>query len=322
MLPAFKYVRPSSLRDCVTELNAPASVISAGCTDLLGCLRDGVFAADKLVSITGLKDVQGIRASGGDLHIGALTTLTEVAANPLVAEHYHALAQAAASVGSPQIRNQGTLGGNICQRPRCWYFRGDFPCVRKGGSDCFAVAGENVNHAIFGAAGCCMVHPSDTAAALIALGAHAGVVGPSGARSIPMSEFFVPPSKDITRETALQKGEIVTEIVLPAAPAGLRSSYRKVRARGSWDFAVAGVAIALQLNKRKIEAARVVLSGVAPVPWQSADAEKALVGHELTPKVVAQAATAAIHGAQPLSQNAYKIDLVRGIVEESLLALV
>jgi xanthine dehydrogenase YagS FAD-binding subunit len=277
MLPNFKYVRPASLRDCVDQVDAGA-VVSAGGTDLLGCLRDGVFSAEKVVSLTGIKDLSGISVKGSDLRIGALTTLTEIATSLLVSEHYKALAQAVASVGSPQIRNQGTIGGNVCQRPRCWYFRGDFPCVRKGGNDCFALGGENVNHAIFGADGCCMVHPSDTAPALIALDAHVSVVGPSGARSIPVGEFFVPASKDVTRETVLQKGDIVTEIVLPAAPQGLRSSYRKVRARGSWDFAVAGVAIALKLTGKKVESVRVVLSGVAPIPWRASEAEKALIG--------------------------------------------
>jgi xanthine dehydrogenase YagS FAD-binding subunit len=321
MLPAFKYARPASLRDCVDQLGESGSVVSAGGTDLLGCLRDGVFSAERLISLTGVKELQGIRAIGTELRIGALTTLTEVAESKQVVEQYKALSQAAASVGSPQIRNQGTIGGNICQRPRCWYFRGDFPCVRKGGNDCFAVGGENVNHAIFGATGCCMVHPSDTASALIALDAHVSVVGPSGARSIPAGEFFVPPATDVTRETVLKKGDVVTEIVLPVPPQGLRSSYRKVRARGSWDFAVSGVAIALTLNKKKVESARIVLSGVAPIPWRCVEAEKLLVGHELTPKLVAQAAEAATHGAQPLSQNAYKVGLVPGVVEESLLAL-
>jgi xanthine dehydrogenase YagS FAD-binding subunit len=319
MLPNFKYVRPASLDEAVKELASPEARLHAGGTDLLGCLRDGVFPARKLVSLGGLAELRGIAPAGGGLRIGALATLSEIATGRTIREQYAALAQAAASAASPQLRNQGTLGGNLCQRPRCWYFRGDFRCFRKGGETCYAPEGENEYHAILGGDGCYMVHPSDLAPALIALEAKARIAGPKGKRTVPLDAFFAPPSTDITRETVLEPGEIVTEVLLPPA-VGVRSSYRKVRVRAAWDFALAGVALALRTKDGRIAAARVVLSGVAPVPWRATAAEKALAGRPLDAAAAAEAAARSVDGAKPLSLNAYKVDLVRGIVEESLLA--
>jgi len=309
-----------SVEEAVVQLTN-GSVIHAGGTDLLGCLRDGVFRAEKLVSIQALNELRGVKALNGGLRIGALTTLSEVAEHPLVSGRYAALAQGAGAAASPQLRNQGTIGGNLCQRPRCWYFRGDFHCLRKGGETCYAVNGENEFHCILGGSGCYIVHPSDTAPALIALEAQAHIVGPSGKRTVPLESFFVLPSQDVTRETVLRPGEIVTEIVLPSLR-DVRSSYRKVRARGAWDFALSGVALGLRLSSdRFVEWARVVLADVAPIPWRALDAEKALIGRRLEVTVIAEAAAACVKGAEPLSQNAYKIDMVQGVVEESLLAM-
>ena len=320
MLPKFAYSRPMSVEEAVVQLTN-GSVIHAGGTDLLGCLRDGVFRAEKLVSIQALNELRGVKALNGGLRIGALTTLSEVAEHPLVSGRYAALAQGAGAAASPQLRNQGTIGGNLCQRPRCWYFRGDFHCLRKGGETCYAVNGENEFHCILGGSGCYIVHPSDTAPALIALEAKAHIIGPNGKRTVPLESFFVLPSQDVTRETVLRPGEIVTEIVLPSLRY-VRSSYRKVRARGAWDFALSGVALGLRLSSdRFVEWARVVLAGVAPIPWRALDAEKALIGRRLEVTVIAEAAAACVKGAEPLSQNAYKIDMVQGVVEESLLAM-
>ena len=318
MLSNFRYVRPTSLNEAVKELASPEARLHAGGTDLLGCLRDGVFPAQKVVSLAGVAELRGIAPAGGGLRIGPLVTLTEIAADRTIREQYAALAQAAASVGSPQLRNQGTLGGNLCQRPRCWYFRGDFRCFRKGGETCYASEGENEYHCIFGGDGCYMVHPSDVAPALIALEAEVRIAGPNGKRTVPLESFFVPPSKDFTKETVLEPGEIVTEVVLPPA-AGVRSSYRKVRVRAAFDFALAGVAVALRTRDGRIASSRVVLSGVAPIPWRATAAEKALAGRALDAAAAAEAAARAVDGAKPLSQNAYKVDLVRGIVEETLL---
>ena len=321
MLPKFAYSRPMSVEETVVQLTN-GSVIHAGGTDLLGCLRDGVFTAEKLVSIQALNELRGVRVLDNGLRIGALTTLSEVAEHPLIRERYAALAQSAGAAASPQLRNQGTIGGNLCQRPRCWYFRGDFHCLRKGGNTCYAVNGENEFHCILGGSGCYIVHPSDTAPALIALEAQAHIVGPKSKRTISLHSFFVLPSQDVTRENVLRPGEIVTEIILPSLPRDVRSSYRKVRARGAWDFALSGAALALRLsNDRVVEWARVVLAGVAPIPWRALETERALIGRRLEVTVIAEAAAACVKGAEPLSQNAYKIDLVQSVVEESLLAM-
>jgi xanthine dehydrogenase YagS FAD-binding subunit len=217
------------------------------------------------------------------------------------------------------LRNQGTLGGNICQKPRCWYYRADFTCLRKGGGTCFAVDGENQFHCIFGGGGTCfIVHPSDTAPALVALNATARVAGPNGVRAVPLEKFFVLPEVDVQRETVLARGEIVTEIRIPPPAPGTRSSYRKVRARRSWDFALAGVALALRFDSKRVIGSRVVLSGAAPIPWRSTEVEKVIRGKELTAEVIAAAAKAVTSGVEPLEKNGYKILLFRGMIEEEL----
>ncbi len=322
MLSQFSYQRAATIKEAVDSSSRPESRILAGGTDLLGCLRDGVVQANRLVSINGLAALKGIRQrQGSGLRIGALTTLTEIAEHRQVLDSYPVLAQAAASVGSPQLRNQGTLGGNLCQRPRCWYFRGDFKCRRKGGETCFAEAGDNQLHCIFGGGKCFMVHPSDTAAALVALDAKAGITGRRGARSVPLSSFFVLPAQSLERETVLQPGEIVTEILLDPPQPGARSTYRKVRERGAFDFAVAGAAIVVAFAEGKVRSARIVLSGVAPVPWRPPDAEKELTGKALDGPSIRAAAAAAVKDAAPLADNAYKVPLVRGILEEVLAGL-
>jgi xanthine dehydrogenase YagS FAD-binding subunit len=322
MLPSFSYARPKNLRDAVHQLSAPGARVQAGGTDLLGCLRDGVFGADTVVSLSGVPDLRGIRgALDGGLVIGAMTTLAEIAAHPDVVERYPTLAQGAAAAASPQLRNQGTIGGNICQRPRCWYFRGDFHCARKGGEKCFAVEGENQFHCIFGGDVCFIVHPSDTAPALVALDAVVRITGPNGSRSVPAETFFVLPSTDYTRENVLTAGEIVTEIVIPPRARGARGTYRKVRARGSWDFALTGAAVVATIASGNVERARIVLSGVAPVPWRVPEAERAIVGKRINARTARTAAAAAVKGAQPLSGNGYKVELLRGTVEEALLSL-
>ena len=324
MLPGFAYVRATTVADAVRQLTAPGARLHAGGTDLLGCLRDGVFTAQSLVSIGRLKELSGtsqVPAPAGGLRIGAMTTLRQVAADPSVSQSYRALAQAAAAVASPQLRNQGTIGGNLCQRPRCWYFRGDFRCARKGGDHCFAVGGENQNHAIFGGGACVIVHPSDTAPALIALGARVRLAGPGQSRVVPLSSFFVGPATSVVKETVLERNEVVTEILLPAAEPDLKSSYRKVRGRGAWDFALAGVAVALLMKGATVTRARVVFSGVAPVPWRSEAVEQAITGKALTADVVAAAAEAGVKGAAPLEKNGYKVPMLKGVITESLLAL-
>lgn len=320
MLPKFSYVRPTSLDEALTHLSSEGARPHAGGTDLLGCMRDGVFEAQKVVSLSALQELEGIRqASDGGLRIGALTTVAEVARNQLVQERYAALAQAAAEVASPQLRNQGTIGGNLCQKPRCWYYRGEFHCLRKGGNTCYALVGENQFHCILGGSRCYIVHPSDTAPALVALQASVRIARRGDSRVVALEDFFVPPSTDVQRETVLEPNEIVTEILLPRPARGLRSSYRKVRDRGAWDFALAGVALALQFEGGRVTDGRIVLSGAAPVPWRSREVEQVIAGKPLDVATCGTAARAAMAAAQPLERNGYKVPLFEGVIEEALL---
>ena len=320
MLPNFDYVRPRTLKEATDQLSGEKDVIHAGGTDLLGCLREGVFEAEKVVSLTGLDGLRGIEETAdGGLRIGALTTISEIAQSRLVSGKYPGLAQGASEVASPQLRNQGTLGGNLCQKPRCWYYRGEFDCLRKGGPKCYAVGGESQYHCILGGAGCYIVHPSDTAPVLVALQAEARIDGPKGKRKVPVSELHVPPSRDPRRETVLERDEILTEVRIPPPSSSLSTSYRKVRARRAWDFALAGVALAIDFRDDTARSARVVLSGAAPVPWRSEEAESAISGAAITPETAEKAAEAAMRKATPLKDNAYKVPLFRGVIAEELL---
>jgi xanthine dehydrogenase YagS FAD-binding subunit len=322
MLPKFSYTRPATIAEAADALAAGKATIHGGGTDLVGCLRDGVFSTDTLVSLSALSELRGIRTAGdGSLHIGALTTIAEIAGDRTVAERYPGLAAAAAAVASPQLRNQGTIGGNLCQKPRCWYYRGDFHCLRKGGELCYAYDGENAYHCIFGGDLCYIVHPSDTAPMLAALGAVCRVSGSASSRSVAVESLHMPPSEDPRRETVLEPDEIITEVVVPAPETGLRSSYRKVRTRAAWDFAVAGVALAIVFDGDSVYSARVFLSGAAPVPWRAGGVEEAITGTKLDDASIAKAAAASVDGAEPLSGNAYKLDIFRAIVAEELEAI-
>jgi xanthine dehydrogenase YagS FAD-binding subunit len=322
MIKNFAYVKAGSIAAAIKALSAKGACLHAGGTDLLGCLHDETMPAETVISISGIKELRGIAAKpDGGLKIGALTTLAEVAANAAVAGKYSVLAQAAGEAASPQLRNQGTLGGNLCQRPRCWYFRGDFRCARKGGDLCYAVSGENQYHAIFGGGPCFFVHPSDTAVALVALQAQIMIAGPTGSRPVRLADFFVGPDKSVTRENILAPNEIVTEIHLPPMAGKVRSSYRKIRARRAWDFALASVGLVLQYTNDNVSAARIVLGGVGPYPWRIDAAEKLLIGKKIDAALAAAAAQAAVQNAAPMPENGYKVQIVQGAVEESLLAL-
>ncbi|MFH1487469.1 MAG: xanthine dehydrogenase family protein subunit M [Pseudomonadota bacterium] len=322
MVTSFSYIRARSVDEAVRYLSLDGARAHAGGTDLLGCLRDRVFDVTTVVSIAGLKELRGIRATpAGGLRIGSLTTIAEVARNPVISSKYRALAMAASEVASPQLRHQGTIGGNLCQKPRCWYYRGEFHCLRKGGDQCYAVDGENPYHCIFGGENCFIVHPSDTATSLVALQAKVTIAGPKGRRTVAVETFHMPPSRDYTRETVLEPSEIVTEIVLPPPAKGLRSSFRKVRARRAWDFALAGAALAIVFTGDQATDSRVVLSGAAPVPWRSAEAEKVIKGARLDRDRAAEAAEAAMKNAEPMEQNAYKIPLFRGLIEQELMGI-
>ncbi len=318
----FQYVKAGSLAEAFKELSTKGARLHAGGIDLIGCAHDEVFEVEKVVSISNLKMLKGISTlPDGGLKIGALTPLAEIAANASIVEKYAVLAQAASAVGSPQIREQGTIGGNLCQRPRCWYFRSDFQCRKKGGNTCFAVMGENQYHAIFGGGPCFFVHPSDTAVALMALQAQLMVAGPSGSKAVKIENFFVSPKQSVDKENILMPVEIITEVRIPPIAGKVKSSYRKVMARGSWDFALASVAAVLEFDNENVRSARIVLGGVGPYPWRVPSGEKLLTGKKLDGAGAASAGEAAVAGATPLRDNSYKLDMVRGAIEESLAAL-
>ncbi len=322
MLPKFTYARATSIDNALAILNDRPALIHAGGTDLLGCLREGILSADTMVSLSAIRELDGVRsAADGSIRIGALTSIADIAADASIGRRYEALAQAAAVVASPQLRNQGTLGGNLCQKPRCWYYRSDLDCLRKGGEKCFAYEGENQYHCIFGGDLCYIVHPSDIAPALAALGAVCRISGPASTRSVAIESFHVPPTEDPRRETVLEVDEILTEIVLPPPDSGLRSSYRKVRERGAWDFAIAGVALAIVFDGDTVNSADVFLSGAAPIPWRATGIEAAITGKKLDAATIAAAAAAGVEGAEPLAKNGYKLPLFQGLITDQLEAI-
>ncbi len=302
---------------------------ASGGTDLLQLVKDripnrpGSGAPDVLVN---LKTIPGIdtvsRMGDGGTFIGGLVNLTDLAANPTIRERLTVLAEAAESVASPQIRNVGTVGGNLAQRPWCWYYRNGFNCYKAGGNRCFSAGGENQLHAIFGGGPSYIVHPSDLAPALVALDATFRVAGPEGERAVPAADFFVLPRTDPEHENVLADDEVLASVEVPAQPSGLRSTYHKVMDREAWTHALASAAIALDMDGDVCRSGRVVLGGVAPIPWRVPAAEQELTGRRITADVAARAAAAAVVDARPLSKNAYKVPLTRGVIERTLLGLV
>jgi xanthine dehydrogenase YagS FAD-binding subunit len=239
----------------------------------------------------------------------------------MIRSRYTVLAEAAESVGTPQIRNAGTLAGNVCQRPWCWYYRNNFPCFKNGGNKCFSVAGENQFHAIFGGGPSFIVHPSDTAPALVALDAKFRLAGLSGERTVAAAEFFALPKVNASKENVLAKDEVLASVQLPKPASGVRSAYHKVMDREAWTHAVVSAAIVLDMDQQVCRSARIVLGGVAPVPWRLQRVEAMLTGQRITPDLAAQAGEAALEGANPLAKNAYKVPLTKTVVRRTLLEL-
>jgi xanthine dehydrogenase YagS FAD-binding subunit len=246
-------------------------------------------------------------------------TLDAIGRNDEIRRRYTVLAEAAETVATPQIRNVGTLAGNVCQRPWCWYFRNGFPCYKAGGNQCFSFAGENQFHAIFGGGPSYIVHPSDTAPALVALDAEFRIVGAGGDRRVPAADFFALPRRDPARENVLAENEVLASVQLPAPRPATRSAYHKVMDREAWTHAVVSAAVVLEMDQDVCRAARIVLGGVAPIPWRVPEAEKLLTGQRITPELAARAGESAVAGARPLSKNAYKVPMVKAIVERTVL---
>jgi xanthine dehydrogenase YagS FAD-binding subunit len=317
---------PRDLRQAVTfaeqaRANGSQAMIAGGGSDLLGMVKDRIVAPDILIHLRAIKGLDQVTAAGGAVNIGGQITLDALSHHSLILRDYAVLAEAAGSVATPQIRNAGTLAGNVCQRPWCWYFRNGFPCFKAGGNTCFSITGENQFHAIFGGGPSFIVHPSDTAPALMALDAKFHIVGPKGERTIPASDFFVLPKQNAARENALGDDEVLASIELPAARPGRRSTYHKVLDREAWTHAVVSAAVVLEMDTDDWRSARVVLGGVAPIPWHVPDAERLLTGQRVTPELAARVAATAVAGATPLAKNAYKVPLIREIVQRTVLGL-
>jgi xanthine dehydrogenase YagS FAD-binding subunit len=296
--------------------------IAAGGSDLLGMMKDRLVTPDVLVSLKSIKGLDQVKpAPGGGVTIGGLITLDALSRHALIRRQYPVLAEAAESVATPQIRNAATLAGNICQRPWCWYYRNGFTCLKNGGTTCYSIAGENQFHAIFGGGPSYIVHPSDTAPALVALDATFRIVGPAGERVVPAADFFTLPTDDAARENVLKDDEVLAAILLPAVRQGARSTYHKILDREAWTHAVVSAAIVLDMNKDVCRSARVVLGGVAPIPWRLPEVEKVLAGQRVTPELAAKAGEAAIAGARPLAKNGYKVPLTRNMVKRTILTI-
>jgi xanthine dehydrogenase YagS FAD-binding subunit len=321
----FSYSRPATIKEAVSQLPKEfgKTVVMAGGTDIFGGeMKDNLIAPEKVIHIRHLKELQGIRPARGTLRVGASTLLAEVVESEAVQQRAPLLAMAAGRVGTIQIRNMGTIGGNLCQRPRCWYYRNNYPCFKHGGNTCFSAVGENDFNAILLGGPSFIVHPSDTAPALVALGATARIVDGSGReRTVPMEKFFVTPRENVRRENVLQPNEILTAIDVPDAPAGSKAVYMKEMVRETFDFALSSVAAMVTLKNGVVEDARIVLGGVAPIPYRALKAEAELKGKTLDEASATAAGVAATDGARPMTKNGYKVPLTQAVVKRALLSL-
>ena len=319
------FLDPTSLDEAIRLLTTPNGLVCliAGGSDLLGELKEDIVHYERLVSLSGIEELRLMRQDDSGLHLGAMVTLTQLEHDPRLRGPYRLLAEAARGVATPEIRNQGTLGGNLCQRPRCLYYRNALtPCLKKGGTGCPAVASPYQAYlSILGGQGCYSVHASDLAPPLIALGARVSMAGPAGVRTLPLAQFFAGPEHNVRRENVLAPGEVLTTVSLPALPEGWQGTYLKARERTAGDFPLVSVAVGFLLHNGVIRQARLVLGGVAPVPWRSLAAEAVLEGQPPSPELAARAAETCLAGGQPLAHNAFKLDIGRALVARAIVAV-
>ena len=322
-MKAFTNANPRDARHAATLARQARSdgrraAFAGGGSDLLALVKDRIVEPDVIIHLGGIKGVDRVESSSAGLTVGGLITLDALSRHEAVRGPFAALAEAAASVATPQIRNVGTLAGNVCQRPWCWYFRNGFPCYKAGGNQCFSVTGENEFNAIFGGGPSYIVHPSDTAPALVALDATFQITGPGGDRTLTSSEFFTLPRQNAAKENALADDEVLVSVRIPARRPGARSTYQKVMDRETWTHAVVSATVVLEMEKDVCRSSRVVLGGVAPIPWRLEEVEKLLAGQRITDALLRKAGDAAVAGARPLSQNAYKVPLTRNLVRRTI----
>ncbi len=321
-MPAFQLFQPASTEEALGVLDQYGSDawVLAGGLDTWDWLKDRVKKPAAVVDLGGISELREIRSLGGGLDIGAMATLREVIRHPEVSEQFSMLADAASQAASPQIQNQGTLGGNVGQDTRCWYYRDGWSCYRAGGNICYADTPTAMNreHAILGASRCVAVNPSDTAPVLVALDAEMVVRNSTGERVVPAQDFFIGPAVDIMRMTALQPGDILTSIRIPWTWANTRFYFEKARDRAVWDFPLANVASAAKISNGVVEDIRIVANGVAPYPVRFLAAEDAVRGRQVSQVVAMEAGDVAINGVRPLRHNAYKVTLLRNLVKRSV----
>ncbi|HEX3354326.1 MAG TPA: xanthine dehydrogenase family protein subunit M [Terriglobales bacterium] len=322
VMPAFQLFQPTSVADAqrLLEQHGREGLVLAGGLDSFDWLKDRIKKPSAVVDLSGIAELKGIRTTNDGIEIGAMTTLTEVVNNPIVQQKYGLLTQAAELVASPQIRNQGTLGGNVSQDARCWYYRAGWPCYRAGGNICYAdtPVGRNREHAILQAERCVAVNPSDSAPALIALDAKFVLRTSKGERTIDAEDYFIGPDIDITRMTILQPGDLLTFIRIPSTWAGAHFYFEKVRDRNVWDFPLLNVASAMLLSGDKIERVRIAVNGAAARPLRLKAVEDAVRGQSRTAATGELAGKLAVQGAVPLQFNAYKIPLMRNLVKRAI----
>lgn len=318
-MKSFTYSRPQSLDEAVVLLGNGATALAGG-TDLLTLMKGNITSPEQLVDIKRLPQLDDrIDQTEEGISIGALVSLSQLENSPVVRQFLPALAESSSLAATPQLRNMATIGGNVLQRPRCWYFRNDdVPCWLKGGDECYARDGDNRNHAIFDVSPCIAAHPSDLASVLVAYGAIIRYQEPRASLEIGVEEFFSPPTSERRIEHVLPSNAVITGIHIPTPRPGSRSHYLKAMDRKAWAFALAGVAVSLDLDGTTITGARVVLSGVAPAPMRRQEAEQALIGQSASDEVFADAAEMAVSGAEPLEHNGYKVPLVKGLIRKAL----
>jgi len=327
-MKSFENIDAKSIKDAVSLLQKfqqqkkSAAVVGGG-SEYLQLMKDRVVTPDYVINLKTISGLNYIREERGGFRIGALATLAELEEHDAVKEKLLILSEAAGEAASPQIRNAGTIAGNLCQRPFCWYFRSsNFNCLRKGGEVCYTVTGDSRFHAILGGGPSYIVHPSDTAPALVALNAQVKIAGPTGEKTIPLEKFFVLPSVDFKRENILKPDEIVTEIYVPYPKYGSKGFYHKVRERLAWDHAIVSVATVIESSNGVVREARVVLGGVAPIPWRASKAEEFLRSKKIDEQTAQQASEIALEGAKPLKDNVYKVGMSKSLIQRALLASV
>ena len=317
----FAFVDCKTVDQALGQLGDGA-IVKAGGIDLLDLMKEDIISPPRLVNIRNVDSLRGITISTDGLHLGPLSTLSEIASHPEIQRSYSALADAAGHAATPQIRNMATLGGNIMQRPRCWYFRSsDFDCKKKGGGsdECHAHNGENQYHAIMNNSTCAMVHPSSTAVSLLGMDAQVELTSKRGKRMVAMGEFYVPPEKSVVNETVVQPGELITSILVPAPEPGTRSAYQKYGEKESFDWPIADAGVVLVMDGARCRKASVVLGVAAPTPIRSKEAEAVLIGKTIDEATARAAGKAAMLHATPLSQNGYKTQLFETAIYRTVL---